>query len=114
MTRVEIVEAAIEHLNKIKNTNLKILSCYIKDDHGTVAVKVAYPKVIPGWDPNRRSYNFTSKWFEEPDPFDEEGIEEKYLPGFRCPPNMRNDQETLSILWIAYWFYQNGKRNNAF
>ena len=57
MTRVEIVEAAIEHLNRVKNTNLKILSCYIGDT-GTVLVKVAYPKVIPGWSPHRQSYKF--------------------------------------------------------
>ena len=113
MTRVEIVEAAIEHLNKIKNTNLKILSCY-SNNWGTVLVKVAYPKVIINWDPNKRSYNFTSKWFEEPDPFDDEDIEEKYLPGFKCPPDIRDDQEKLSILWIAYWFWQNGKKHHAF
>lgn len=113
MTHVEIVEAAIEHLNRVKNTNLKILSCYL-NDQGTVLVKVAYPKVIPGWEPNKQSYKFNHNWFEEPDPFDEEDLETKHLPGFKCPNAIRDDQEKLSILWIAYWFYQNGKKHHAF
>ena len=113
MTRIEIVKAAIEHLNKVKHTNLVILSCYLAIDHKTVMVKVAYPKPIPGWDPNGRNYNFSDAWFED-DPFNEADVERRYLKGFKCPDSIRKDQEKLSILWIAYWFYQNGKKNNAF
>ena len=112
MTRVEIVEAAIEHLNRVKNTNLKILSCYLQDT-GTVLVKVAYPKIIPGWDANKQSYRFNHNWFES-DSFDKVDVESEYLSGFNCPAEIRDDQEKLSILWIAYWFWQRGKQYNVF
>lgn len=105
MTNVEIVKAAINALNKNKNTNINYDTP--KDDgEGGVEVNVKYPQ--DDW----HLYGFDSPWFTASPIYYEECT---WMEGFKVSDELRKtNPEAVMILRIAWYFYKTGRDNELF
>ena len=105
MTKIEIVEEAINSLNRNKHTYIEYDN--LRDDgKGGVDVNIKYPNV--DW----HNYGFVALWFEANHISYEDY---SWMEGFKVSDSLRaTNPEAVMILRIAWYFYKTGKDNHLF
>ena len=105
MKHTEIVIAAINALNKNKNTNIEYDIPTDNDEDG-VDIMIKYPNA------SRQHYGFVAKWFKA----EHINFEDcNWMEGFEVPERLRiTNPEAVMILRIAWYFYKTGRDDHLF
>ena len=105
MTNIEIIEEAINALNKNKHTNIEYDPPEDDGDNG-VNVNIKYPNA--SW----HDYGFVADWFKA----EHIHFEDCYwMEGFKVSDELRViNPKAVMILRIAWYLYKTGRDNHLF